>query len=141
MPVVEGRGTPGAAVGQVLTVQGVLGGTSLPVTTVPGATSPTAFAFEAVTITDSSTALTSGTYSNATVATLTLETAQIRYRLDGTAPTSAVGHLLEVGQSIVLEGAAAIAAWLSTRAAIRRRTCRKRRRNIHRPSPLMTSPA
>lgn len=32
-----------------------------------------------------------------------LETAQIRYRLDGTAPTTTVGHLLEIGERLILE--------------------------------------
>lgn len=35
---------------------------------------------------------------------LRLETAQIRYRWDGTAPTAAVGTVLEVGDVLVLEG-------------------------------------
>jgi hypothetical protein len=34
---------------------------------------------------------------------LTLETAQVRYRWDGTAPTAAVGQLLAVGGSIMIE--------------------------------------
>jgi hypothetical protein len=33
-----------------------------------------------------------------------LETAQIRWRDDGTAPTAAVGHLLEVGQVLEYDG-------------------------------------
>lgn len=33
----------------------------------------------------------------------TLETAQIRFRLDGTDPTSSEGHLLEPGQSLTIE--------------------------------------
>lgn len=31
-----------------------------------------------------------------------LETAQIRFRIDGTSPTSSVGHLLEIGQTLTL---------------------------------------
>lgn len=34
----------------------------------------------------------------------TLETAQIRYTLDGTAPTTSVGHLLEVGDTLTIQG-------------------------------------
>ena len=33
----------------------------------------------------------------------TLETAQIRWTVDGTAPTSSVGHLLNVGQTLTLQ--------------------------------------
>jgi hypothetical protein len=33
-----------------------------------------------------------------------LETAQVRWRDDGTAPTSTVGHLLEVGQVLEYDG-------------------------------------
>ncbi len=36
--------------------------------------------------------------------TCTLETAQVRWRADGTDPTSSVGHLLEVGQSLEIDG-------------------------------------
>lgn len=38
-------------------------------------------------------------------AVLTLETAAIRWRVDGGNPTGAVGHLMAVGDSIVLHGA------------------------------------
>lgn len=34
----------------------------------------------------------------------TLETAQIRYTLDGTAPTTTVGHLLEIGDTLTIQG-------------------------------------
>lgn len=33
----------------------------------------------------------------------TLESGQIRFTLDGTAPTTLIGHLLEIGQSLTLE--------------------------------------
>ena len=36
-------------------------------------------------------------------AVLTLETAQVRYTVDGTAPTTSVGHLLEVGDALELD--------------------------------------
>ncbi len=35
---------------------------------------------------------------------LTLETASIRYRIDGSNPTSSVGHLMNARASLVLEG-------------------------------------
>lgn len=48
-------------------------------------------------------------------ATLRLETAQIRFTLDGSAPTSAVGRLLEVGEVIELESQDEINAFLAIR--------------------------
>ena len=47
--------------------------------------------------------LTATTYLRARKAFLTLETAQIRFTLDGTTVTSSVGHLMEVGQILTLE--------------------------------------
>jgi hypothetical protein len=38
----------------------------------------------------------------------TLETDQIRFTLDGTTPTSAIGHLLEAGQNLTLKNPADI---------------------------------
>ena len=65
-----------------------------------------AFAFETVTVTASSTALTTATYTTdgekAKRAVLTLETGQIRYRYDGTAPTASVGHILNVFDILVI---------------------------------------
>ena len=54
--------------------------------------------FESVTVADSSIGLNMP--NGAKGALLTLETAQIRWRADGTAPTSAVGHLMEVGDTL-----------------------------------------
>ncbi len=49
--------------------------------------------------------LRSSTYrSPAEKVFMTLETAQIRFTVDGTTPTSAVGHLLEYGQNLTLTG-------------------------------------
>ena len=39
----------------------------------------------------------------------TLETDQIRFTLDGTTPTSAIGHLLEAGQNLTIKNPADIA--------------------------------
>ena len=41
-------------------------------------------------------------------AVLTLETANIRWRIDGGNPSGAVGHLMATGDSIVLHGAASM---------------------------------
>ena len=43
--------------------------------------------------------------AKATGAIITVETDQVRFRADGTAPTSAEGHLLEVGDVLQLLGA------------------------------------
>lgn len=42
-------------------------------------------------------------------------TAQIRYRYDGTAPTSTVGTLLEIGDTLTLEGLPYLVAWRGIR--------------------------
>lgn len=61
--------------------------------------------FESITVADSSVALTSGTFANRALAFITVETAQIRFRLDGaaTAPTATVGHILEAGDILELD--------------------------------------
>jgi len=69
----------------------------------------TPFAYESVTVADSAIGLTAGTYGDATYAEITLETAQIRIRDDGTDPTSSEGHLVEISDVIVLRSAAQIA--------------------------------
>jgi len=68
----------------------------------------TPFAYESVTVAGTATGLTIGTYSNATRAEMTLETAQIRIRSDGTDPTASEGRIVEVGDTIVLSSAAQI---------------------------------
>ena len=73
------------------------------------------FAYESITVANSAIGLTSGTYSDATRAEMTLETAQIRFRMDGTNPTSSEGHLVEVGDTITLDSAAQIADFLAIR--------------------------
>ncbi len=47
----------------------------------------------------------SGLYKGSSAQTVfcTLETAQIRFTLDGTAPTTSVGHLLEAGQTLTIK--------------------------------------
>jgi len=59
--------------------------------------------FETVTVTGTAIGITAALITNATKsAFLTLETAQIRYRTDGTNPSATVGHLLEVGETLKL---------------------------------------
>lgn len=72
-----------------------------------------ASSYEALTIdaTAGGIACTALKYAGCTKAFMTLETAQIRYTVDGTAPTAAVGHLLEVGDVLKLDSAEDIAAF------------------------------
>ena len=69
------------------------------------------FAFEALTIdnTVGGIGFTTATFNpaggpGATAALVTTEVAQVRYRYDGGAPTATVGHLLEIGDRLKLEG-------------------------------------
>ncbi len=74
-----------------------------------------AFDDEVVTVADSAIGLTSATYLTATKAEMTLETAQIRVRKDGSDPSTTVGHLVEVGDQIVLYSASDIANFKAIR--------------------------
>ena len=81
---------------------------------------PSAFAFESITVAGTAIGPTAATISptgapGAVRATLTLETAQVRYRYDGTAPTATEGHLLEVGDVLTLEGHVNISRLLAIR--------------------------
>jgi hypothetical protein len=68
------------------------------------------FAFEQVTVDDTADALTAATYDPASgngpaiVAMIQVETAQVRYRIDGTNPTATVGTLLDAGDELVVWG-------------------------------------
>ena len=64
-------------------------------------------AFEKITATGTAVALTQSTYNpatrgNATKAMITIETVSIRWRVDGTAPTSTTGHLATTTDVIYL---------------------------------------
>lgn len=74
-----------------------------------------AAAYESVTVADSAIGLTPSTYGAATKAEMTLETAQIRIRKDGTNPTSLEGHLVYVGDTITLNSAADLATFKAIR--------------------------
>jgi len=75
----------------------------------------TPFDYESITVADSAIGLTAAKYLDAEHAEITLETAQIRFRLDGTDPTSSEGHLVEVGDVITLNSAAQIAGFKAIR--------------------------
>ena len=69
----------------------------------------TPFAYESVTVPFSAIGLTAGTYAGAVEAIMTLETGQIRIRVDGTNPSSSEGHLVNPGDIITLVGTKQIA--------------------------------
>jgi len=65
-------------------------------------------AFESVTVPDSATALTAATRKAKKAVFITVETAQVRYRMDGSDPTSSVGHLLNKSGSLYISNQTAI---------------------------------
>lgn len=60
------------------------------------------YAFETLSVTGTASSLTQATADDSSRATITVEVAPVRFRLDGTAPTALVGHLLDVGDMLVL---------------------------------------
>ena len=61
--------------------------------------------YESVTVSTTGIGITSTLTDNQeNYALVTCETASVRFRLDGTAPTSSVGHVLDPGDALVLEG-------------------------------------
>src|SRR5436309_15077995 len=68
------------------------------------------FAFEQVTVAGASIGFTAATLANAKMATVNVEGAQIRYRIDGTAPTATVGAILEAGDELIVWGSMDIGA-------------------------------
>ena len=55
----------------------------------------------------------SGSGRQADFAFVSVETDQIRYRLDGVAPTSSEGHLVSVGDSFEINGALLVSQFLA----------------------------
>lgn len=67
-----------------------------------------AFNFESITVAATAVGFTAATITPSTFgpaqrAVVTVETAQVRYRIDA-APTATVGHILNAGDVLVLEG-------------------------------------
>ena|SRR3990167_4279070 len=63
--------------------------------------------FETITVADTAIGLTASKLASTPrpkKVVITIETAQIRYRMDGTDPSATVGHLANPLDSIVLEG-------------------------------------
>ena len=76
-----------------------------------------ASAYEALTIdnTAGGIVLTAAKYGTCTKAFITCEAAQVRFTLDGTAPTTSVGHLLDDGDILTLDSNEDIAAFKAIR--------------------------
>ena len=76
-----------------------------------------AAAHESVTVdaTVGGVALTAGTYGTIIYAFITAETAQMRFTVDGTAPTTTVGHLLNPGDILELDSLSDITAFRAIR--------------------------
>ena len=70
------------------------------------------YAYESLTVANVALALTLSKYAQpggyAIKAFITLEDAQVRWRIDGTNPTATEGHLLDAGQNLSLESAEAV---------------------------------
>ena len=73
--------------------------------------------FEQITVdnTAGGKALTAAKYSGASKALITVETAQIRFRVDGGAPTSTVGHVADIDDQIELDSVEDIANFRAIR--------------------------
>jgi hypothetical protein len=73
--------------------------------------------FEQLTVdnTEGGIALTASKYSNSQKAVITVETAEIRFRVDGGVPTSTVGHIADEDDQIVLDSAEDIANFRAIR--------------------------
>ena len=60
-------------------------------------------AFEQMTVSDSALTLDATKQIGTTGALITAETADVRFRVDGTSPTASVGHKLASGDQLLLE--------------------------------------
>ena len=65
-------------------------------------------AFESITVSGSAGGLTTATIAGMETALITVEAAQVRFRLDGNNPTSSVGHILEVGDVLEIDSSEAM---------------------------------
>lgn len=60
-------------------------------------------AFEVLSVGTSSTGFTAATYGSSDHAHVTVEGTAVRFRMDGSAPTSTTGSKLEVGDVLILQ--------------------------------------
>jgi|LGVE01.1.fsa_nt_gb hypothetical protein len=73
------------------------------------------FNYESITVADAAIGLTPAKYAGAVRAEITLETADIRYRKDGTDPASDEGHPVRIDDTIVLRSATDIVTFKAIR--------------------------
>ena len=79
-----------------------LSGTQVPIAT---ETLPVSWnAFETLTVSTTALPLTEAMSEVAQVAFITIESQAVRYRIDGQDPTASVGHVIEAGGTLELEG-------------------------------------
>ena len=71
--------------------------------------------FETVTVAGTAISLTAATYLNNSKAFIMVETAAVRYTVDGTTPTATVGHYLEPGDTLILGSRDQIVKFLAIR--------------------------
>ena len=80
--------------------QAIIKGASLAHAPPPTPVGPSYATFESVTV-----STTAATYTDCDNALITVETDQVRFRLDAVAPTSAIGHILDAGDTLLLSSA------------------------------------
>jgi hypothetical protein len=74
-----------------------------------------ALGYESVAVSTTAIGLTASTYGSADVAIITVEDANVRFRTDGTAPTTSEGHIAYVGDVITLRSQGDIANFSAIR--------------------------
>lgn len=60
-------------------------------------------AFESITVAGTAIGFTTATYANNIKALVTVESGAVRFRADGTDPTAAIGHVLEMGDVLTVD--------------------------------------
>ena len=73
--------------------------------------------YESVTVADTAIGCTAAKAARAELAFITAETAQMRFRYDGTAPTATEGHVLEPGETLTLKGTLNVQNFLAIRTS------------------------
>lgn len=71
--------------------------------------------YEAITVAGTAVGLTASEISGHDLAFISLESGQIRFRLDGIEPTASEGHILEIGDVLELVGSDVLANFKAIR--------------------------
>lgn len=74
-------------------------------------------AFETITVSTAAIGITASIIDGHNHAVITSETADYRYRVDGSDPSATVGHLITAGTPLVLEGAYEVSKFRAIRDA------------------------